>query len=133
MVSLAVGSSSCGHAAWAAAVHQALLPYAGRLGITGYALFVGAVDHHLGTLALTLDHPDEAVDRLESALASHRSLGTPPFVALSACWLARARATRAAPGDHDRASALLGEVAELVDRFDLGGLPKFPDGGARDA
>ena len=131
MVSLAVGSSSCGHAAWAAAVHQALLPYAGRLGITGYALFVGAVDHHLGTLALTLDHPDEAVDRLESALTSHRSLGTPPFVALSACWLARARATRAASGDHDRASALLGEVAELVDRFDLGGLPKFPDEGAR--
>jgi hypothetical protein len=124
LASLAV-ASSYGRPAWAAVLHATLLPQTGRLGITGHALFVGAIDHHLGTLALALDRPDEAVARLASALAEHRALHAPPFVGLTARWLAHALTIRGAPGDDERAAALLLETDGLVDRFQLAGLPVF--------
>jgi hypothetical protein len=126
MVALAV-SASCGHGGWAAAVHGKLLPYSGRVGVAGHALVVGAVDHHLGTLALALGRPGEAVDRLEAALLAHRALDAPPFVALTARWLAQALAGRARAGDRERAAVLEAEAGQLDERLGLAGLPAVRD------
>jgi AAA ATPase domain len=126
MAALAVGAS-CGHRDWAEAVHGTLAAYSGRVGVTGHALLVGAVDHHLGTLALALGRRGEAVDRLEAALLAHRALDAPPFVAFTARWLARALALRDLPGDRSRAAALEAEADELGRRLGLASLPAVRD------
>ena len=123
MMSIGAGLAACGHQAWAEEIHTALLPFSGQLCLTGYAIFGGAVDHHLGTLALTLGRTDEAVQRLGSALDRHRALGAVSFTGLTARWLAHALATRGGPGDHDRAMALWDEAEALTDRYGLLGLP----------
>lgn len=126
LATLAVTASS-GDAAWAEAVYQALLPAAGQLGLAGYAVFVGAVDHYLGTLAYVLGRREEAVARLESAMVDHRALDAPPFMALTACWLAQALRARGQPGDAERAETLRDEVESLAEQFPLGGLPVLDD------
>jgi hypothetical protein len=124
MVACAI-AASCGHERWAEEIHTGLLPFSGQLCLAGYAIFGGAVDHHLGTLALTLGRPDEAVERLGSALDRHRALGAVSFTGLTARWLAHALTTRGGPGDHDRAAALWDEAEALTDRYGLHGSPSF--------
>jgi hypothetical protein len=114
--------ASHGQRPWAEALHAVLLPDSGRLMVSGYALFGGAVDHHLGTLALVLGRPDEAVQRLERALHRHRVLGASGFVGLSIRWLAGALVERGRPGDGPRAAALREELTLLIDSFGLDGL-----------
>jgi hypothetical protein len=114
--------ASHGHRGWAGALHDLLQPDADRWFVSGFALFGGAAQHHLGTLALALDRPDEAVERLERALGRHRAIGAPAFVGLSGQWLAEALHRRAGPGDEDRATLLHDEVAGLIAQHGLHGL-----------
>ncbi|MGH9210126.1 MAG: ATP-binding protein [Acidimicrobiales bacterium] len=124
MIACAV-SSACGNRRWAEAVSRALEPYSGQSAVAGFALFLGAVDHHLGALDVVLGRPEPAVLRLRSALDHHRALDSPLFVALSASWLARALTVRSGPGDPEEASALVAEVGVLAERHGLTGLPRF--------
>jgi tetratricopeptide (TPR) repeat protein len=113
-----------GDPAWAAPLYEALLPYNGRNVVIGYSGFFGAVDHHLGTLALTLERPDEAVTWLESGLAQHRTLGAEPYAAFTSRWLEHALRARGHPGDVERAAELHEESERLADRYRLHGLPE---------
>jgi hypothetical protein len=112
-----------GHHAWAQVARDALEPYHGRNCVMGYASFLGAVDHHLGTLDAVLGHTDDAVERLEAGLERHRVLGARPFTAVSARWLSNTLADRDGPGDADRAAALHAECVALDEEL---GLPSLP-------
>ena len=92
--------------------------------VFGYMAYLGAVDHHLGTLAAVLGRHDDAVGHLDAALERHRTIAARPWVALSAAWLAnsldrarRARATRA------RAADLLAEATEQATALGIRALP----------
>jgi hypothetical protein len=122
MIGCAV-TASYGRPNWAGPVHEMLAGYRGSLGVTGFAIFFGAIDHHLGTLALVLDRPGEATERLERALRVHQALGAAPFVALSEHWLARALEARGDPDDRSRADALRAHRDVLAERLRLRGLP----------
>jgi hypothetical protein len=102
-----------------------LRPYAGRNAVMGYASFLGAVDHHLGTLDAALSRPDAAADQLEAGLERHRALGARPFVALSARWLANVLSERDAPGEADRALLLHAESVALEEELGLASLPAW--------
>ncbi len=123
VVAAAAVASLTGHPGWAGAAHEALRPYAGRNVVMGYASFLGAVDHHLGTLDVALGRPDAAADELEAGLERHRALGARPFVALSARWLANVLSERDAPDDADRALLLYAESVALEEELGLASLP----------
>ena len=91
VVGAAVSASTVGDVPWAQAAHDALFPYSGRNCVMGYVAYLGAVDHHLGTLATVLGRHDDAVAHLDAALDRHRTVGARPWVALSAAWAANAR------------------------------------------
>jgi hypothetical protein len=122
-VGAAAVASLTRHRGWASAAHEALRPYAGRNVVMGYASFLGAVDHHLGTLDAALGRPGTAADELEAGLERHRALGARPFVALSARWLANVLSERDAPGDADRALLLHAESVALEEELGLASLP----------
>jgi hypothetical protein len=123
VVGAAIAATTAGDPAWAAAAHDALAPYSGRNCVMGYAAYLGAVDHHLGTLAAVLGRPDEAVERLSAALERHRTIEARPWVALSAAWAANVRAERDGPGDAERSAALHAEATGLSEELELRSLP----------
>jgi hypothetical protein len=123
VIGAGAAAATIGHRAWAQATHQALSPYSGRNAVMGYASFLGAVDHHLGTLDAALGCSDAAADELEAGLERHRALGARPFVALSARWLANVLAERDGSGDADRALLLQAESVALEEELGLASLP----------
>ena len=123
VVGAAIAATTAGDPAWAAAAHDALTPYSGRNCVMGYAAYLGAVDHHLGTLAAVLGRPDEAVEHLGAALERHRTIEARPWVALSAAWAANVLAERDCPGDAERSAALHAEATGLAEELELRSLP----------
>lgn len=95
--------------------YGALRPYAGTTCVIAAAVaFCGAVDHHLGVLALAMERADVAAAHLEDALAIHERLGARPWVALTRYWLARAILAR--DGEVGRK-----QVTELLRRIEVTG------------
>ena len=123
VVGVAVAASSAADPAWARAAHDALAPYSGRNCVMGYAAYLGAVDHHLGTLAAVLGRPDEAVEHLGAALERHRTIEARPWVALSAAWAANVLAERDGPGDAERSASLYAEASAVAAELDMRSLP----------
>ena len=74
-------------AAGAARLHALLKPHSSRLVNTGSSWF-GAVAHHLGNLAATMNRLDEADAHFDAAHRTYRTLDAKP-------WLARVRSDRA--------------------------------------
>jgi DNA-binding SARP family transcriptional activator/tetratricopeptide (TPR) repeat protein len=75
------------------ACSAALAPFPDRLvALAGPGLVWGSVAHQLGSLALALGRPAEAVTHLERACAVERSFGALPWLARSESRLAEARA-----------------------------------------
>ena len=125
MIGCAV-AASYGRPSWAGPVHETLAGYGGSLGVTGFAIFFGAIDHHLGTLALILEPPGEATERLEHAVQVHRALGAAPFVGLSEHWLARGSGGPRGSAGRPWAEALRADRDALVEEFGLRGLTRVP-------
>ena len=123
VVGVSVAASSAGDAAWAQAAYDALAPYSGRNCVMGYVAYLGAVDHHLGTLAAVLGNPDEAVEHLDAALDRHHTIEAHPWIALSAAWAANVRAERDGPGDAARSATLHAEAAALAAELAMLSLP----------
>ena len=123
VVGAAVSASTVGDVPWAQAAHDALSPYSGRNCVMGYVAYLGAVDHHLGTLDTVIGRHDDAVARLDAALDRHRTVGARPWVALSAAWAANAAAERGGRGDADRAAALRAEAAAIATELGMRSLP----------
>ncbi len=110
VVGTAVAAATVADPEWAEAVHGVLAPYSGRNCVLGYAAYLGAVDHHLGTLDAVLGRHDDALARLDAAIDRHRTIGARPWVALSAAWAANVAAARGGRGDAERAAALHAEA-----------------------
>ncbi len=123
VVGAAVTAATVGDARWARASYETLAPYSGRNCVLGYAAYLGAVDHHLGTLDAVLGRADDAVGHLEAALERHRVIEARPWVALSAAWLANVLSERDARGDADRATALHAEATGLAGELGVSALP----------
>jgi hypothetical protein len=123
VVATAIAASMVGDRRWAEVTHDLLAPYSGRNLVFGYVAYLGAVDHHLGTLALVLGRPDDAVRHLDDALERHRTIAARPWVAMSGAWLANALAERDRPGDAERAGTLLAEGSEEAAALGVRALP----------
>jgi len=123
VVGTAICASMIGDRRWAEVAHGLLAPYSGRNMVFGYVAYLGAVDHHLGTLAAVLGRHDVAVTHLEAALERHRVIAARPWVALSAAWLANALTERDDHGDTGRAAPLLAEATDLATGLGMHALP----------
>ena len=120
-VGVAVSATTMGDRRWAQAAYDTLAPYSGRNAVLGYVAYLGAVDHHLGTLAAVLGRTD-AAEHLGAALERHRVIEARPWVALSAAWLANVLIERDAR-DADRAAGLSAEARALADDLGVAVLP----------
>ena len=98
----------------AAALHELLEPYADRNVAIGWAsTCAGSASRHLGLLADLLGKRDEAVARLEFALAMNERMRARPWVVHAQVDLARVLAQ--VPADRERAAELLdGALAEAT-------------------
>jgi DNA-binding SARP family transcriptional activator len=100
----------------AAALHDLLEPYADRNVAIGWAsTCAGSASRHLGLLADLLGSRDEAITRLEAALAMNEHMRARPWVIHTQIDLARVLAQ--VPADRERAAELLdtalGEAQQL--------------------
>jgi class 3 adenylate cyclase len=98
----------------AAALHEILRPYAGRVVVQGVVAWWGAVDHYLARTAAVLGRLDEAEAAFRSALRVHESWGATPFVAATLTGLAEMLRRRASDDDHARAARMDAEAMSLA-------------------
>ena len=103
----------------ASRLYETLLPRAGVAATVAAAAYHGVVDRYLGLLALRLDDLDEAVRRLEVAIAFEDGLGARPFGARARYDLARALAARDRDVDRARAVALLNEALDTANTIGM--------------
>jgi DNA-binding SARP family transcriptional activator len=114
---LAETAAVLGDATHAAALHDLLEPYADRNVAIGWAsTCAGSASRHLGLLADLLGNRDDAIGRLEAALAMNERMRARPWVVQTQIDLARVLAQ--APADRERAASLFG--AGLLEARRLG-------------
>ncbi len=75
----ALAAAGLGDAPSASLLYEALLPYADRNGVVGQIAFLGAVEHHLGELALALGRDEAAEAHLRRAASRHRAMGAAAY------------------------------------------------------
>lgn len=89
----------------AAQLYDLLLPYRGRLVVSGGAVIISApVSHVLGVLATQLGHLADAVTYLEEAIALEEHIGALPALAYTVDALSTTLSTRAGPSDRSTAA-----------------------------
>jgi hypothetical protein len=100
-------AATIGAAEHAGVLYDLLAPEAGRFVVIALGLgCTGSADRYLGALALAAGRVEQAVDHLEQALRAEAALPSPPLLARSQLWAARALVARGAPGDAERAATL---------------------------
>lgn len=105
LAQLAGVAAAVGDAKAAAAVHRALLPYAGQLVVVAWGVFCyGAADRHLALCASLLGRADEAEERFAAAVALEESVGGVALASRTRYWWGRSALGR---GDTQRARSLL--------------------------
>jgi class 3 adenylate cyclase/tetratricopeptide (TPR) repeat protein len=119
LAQLAEVCAHLGDVARAPVLHALLAPYETRAASTG-AGWLGAVPHHLGLLARTLGHYDEADERFAAAERIHEDFGAVPWTARTRLEWAETLVRRNGPGDVERASALLAQALETAAALGLG-------------
>jgi DNA-binding NarL/FixJ family response regulator len=108
-----------GDAHRAATLYQLLLPYAGQTVVVGaaYACY-GAASRHLGLLATTMGHWQQAEQHFADALAMNARMGARPWLAHTQHAYAAMLLARNQPGDRQEATAMRNEA--LVTARELG-------------
>jgi len=97
-----------GDAPRAAQLYDLLLPHASRCVVIGYAIAcLGSAARYLGILAATMRRWLDAERHFEQAMAMNAKIGARSWLATTHLDYARMLLARRAPGDHDRAVALL--------------------------
>ncbi|MGH2627991.1 MAG: hypothetical protein ACRDHY_15230, partial [Anaerolineales bacterium] len=125
MTDLASVCAHLGDAHWAAALSDQLAPYPNQLPtLTHGGVVGGSVAHHLGMLASTLGHYDEAEARFAAAAATHGRIGARSWLARTRLEWARMLLTRRQPGDTDRAQELLGQALATARELGLGNVER---------
>ena len=120
VVGLTRGARATNDVDTATQIYAAVLPFRSHNATMGLVSFFGAVEHHLGTLAVVMGKIDGAIDHFERGLARHRDMGARPFVALTAAELSLALIARGGVGDQARAADLRNEATSLADELRLG-------------
>jgi tetratricopeptide (TPR) repeat protein len=94
-------------------------PWAGQILVSQWGLSIeGAADRAVGHLLSTLGRFDDADTAHAAAAELERAAGFPPLVARTQYWHARTLVDRDAPGDRERARALL-DVIDVTDRLGM--------------
>lgn len=106
-----------GDADTAEELYESMLPYRDRNATMGLVAFLGAAEHHLGTLAEVCGKTDTAIAHFEAGLARHEAMGARPFVALSQAELALALERRGHEADLARASDLRDMATSAADEL----------------
>jgi hypothetical protein len=88
--------------------------------ITHPEINLGSAARYLGLLALVMRRPGEAVEHLEAALEANERMGFRPWAARTQADLARALASRRAPGDSERATELIRAASEAFKELGMG-------------
>jgi tetratricopeptide (TPR) repeat protein len=112
VVLLADAAATLGDVANAAVLHDLLLPYADRVVMSYPEISLGAVSRYLGLAAATAGRWDDATRSFEAALRINERIGARPWVAHTRRDQARALLARGAPGDGERARALLAQARD---------------------
>jgi tetratricopeptide (TPR) repeat protein len=122
---LAEACVSLGDSNHAAQLYEILLPYAGQL-LIAFLLqaCLAAADRDLGVLAATMGRLDDAERHLLAAEQLEDGFGAPPLAARTRLALARVLLQRAAPGDTDRARALLSSVVTATAAMGMAGVER---------
>lgn len=95
-------------------------PWAGQILVGSWGMSIeGASDRAVGHLLATLGRFDDADTAYTAAAELERSAGFPPLVARTQYWHARTLLDRDAPGDRERARALLNDVIDVTDRLGM--------------
>ncbi|MBI4517582.1 MAG: AAA family ATPase [Deltaproteobacteria bacterium] len=114
-----------GDAPRAAILYNLLLPHASRCVVISYAIAsLGSAARFLGVLATTMQRWHEAERHFEEAMAMNARIGARSWLASGQHDYARMLLARHAPGDHERAVALLHQAiatAEQLGMSDLAG------------
>ncbi len=120
---LAVVAVQAGDAAATAQLHEALLPYRGRLVVAGGAAScMGPVSLFLGLLATQLGLLDEAVRSLDEATSFAEQAGALPGLVLCLQAAAGALDVRQAAGDREKASAHRAHAQRIAEQLGEPGL-----------
>jgi hypothetical protein len=83
-----------------------------------------AVVHHLGLLAATIGHYDEADERFGAAAVIHERLKAPAWLAHTRLEWARMLLARRAPRDAERTRELLGQALDTARELGLGNVER---------
>jgi hypothetical protein len=102
-------------------LYELLVPYEGRNVISMGAAYLGPVARYLGLLAMTIGETERALGHLETARAAAERMDARPTVVLTALDAAEVLARRGAPGDADRARALVDGVGQDAARQGMAG------------
>jgi hypothetical protein len=101
----------------AATLYDLLLPYRGRVMMTGMGVMCsGAVSHHLGVLARGLERFADAETHFEEAAALHERIGATAWLAYTRYEWSRLAVAR---GDGPRAAALTDEARSFAETHDM--------------
>jgi tetratricopeptide (TPR) repeat protein len=111
MVALVELAAELGDAVVAREAYELLAPFADRPVVPSLGVVcIGSTERSLGVAAATFGDVDAAVRHLDAAVAANGRLGHRPMTAVARAEAALARCRRDAPGDRERATAML-EVA----------------------
>ena len=123
MTDWAAVAAHLGDARHAERIEAALRPYAAQA-VPFVVTPTPSVAHHLGLLATTLGHYDEADQRFREALAIHERIGAPHFIARTQVERAAMLLRRAEPGDDPQARELLGQALRTARELGLNRLER---------
>ncbi|MDX6719729.1 MAG: eukaryotic-like serine/threonine-protein kinase, partial [Solirubrobacteraceae bacterium] len=105
-----------------------LAPYEGRNVVAMGAAYYGPVARFLGLLAMTIGEDERALGHLETARSAAQRMGALPTVVLTALDAAEMLVRRDAPGDAERATALVQSVTQEAERLRMrGALARMAD------
>jgi hypothetical protein len=111
-----------GDSARAKILYEMLLPYADRNVATTAYVCCGSVSRSLGLLAGVMRRWEDAVGHFDDAVGMNTRMGARPWVARTQHDYGAMLLTRGAPGDGERARALLNEARDTARALGMKGL-----------
>jgi tetratricopeptide (TPR) repeat protein len=104
----------------AAVLYEQLSPYAGRNIVSGFVFaMTGSASRQLGMMAAVMEQYDDAERHFEDALAFDQKMNARPWVAHDQYNYAKMLLARAAPGDRERALALLQPALDTAEALGM--------------
>lgn len=120
VLSLTRTARALGDSALASELSEAVLPFRECNAVMGALGFLGAIEHHLGTMATTMGEFDAAIEHYELALDRHEAMSATPFSALTWAEMATVLRRRGADGDDQRAVESAANAQRVADELGLG-------------